>query len=260
MDTVARIAGFFWMDEAGHGADDRGRDADQPRRPHYFDKQSAVWPAPPERRLPSYQISVLPSLRGASPALEARVVPEQQVALLLSRWGFFQSRPDLMEAYCLMPDNGNVRYFVDRAFAEEPPDHDTFCREQAIARCRMMLAHRGDDWVTLNELADLLGEAGQLDEALELAGRAKALAPSDGMVADTYGWILYRARRTKEAVAALQHAATLRPDHPVILYHLGAACAAAGNRDAARRHLERALALSPDFPGREDAQRLLAAR
>ena len=260
VDTVARIGGFFWMDEAALarmiGTETRINRDDL----HYFDKQSAVWPSPPERRLPSFQTSVLPSLRGASPALEAAIVPEQQVALLLSRWGFFQSQPDLLEAYCLMPDNGDVRYFVDRAFAEQPPDHESFCREREIARCRMTLAHRGDDWVTLNELADLLGEAGQLDEALRLAGRAKELAPENGMVADTYGWILFRAQRTTEAVEALKRAAALRPDHPVILYHLGAAYAAAGNPTAARKHLERALTLAPDFAGRDDAQRLLAAR
>jgi spermidine synthase len=94
---------------------------------HYFDKQSAVRPLPPQRHLPEFQASVLPYLEQRKDTLRAATRDEQIVARLLARYGFFDSKQDLIIAYCFMPKNGNVRYWMSREFWERPPDYDTFC-------------------------------------------------------------------------------------------------------------------------------------
>ncbi len=128
IDTVARIAGFFWLDkpamarmlgrETRVNADNR----------HYFDKQSAVRPAPPQWRLPSFQTSILPYLEQADDTLSAAIRKEQGMAQLLARYGFFRNKRALYMAYCAKPDNGNVRYWMSREFSNKLPDYQSFCR------------------------------------------------------------------------------------------------------------------------------------
>jgi spermidine synthase len=127
IDTVARVAGFFWLDgpaitkmvgsEARINTDNR----------HYFDKQSAVWPAPPNLRLPRFQASVLPYIEKADDTLIAAVNNEQVMAYRLARYGFFLSKKDLFMAYCKMPENGNVQYWMSRVFSNKVPEHEGFC-------------------------------------------------------------------------------------------------------------------------------------
>jgi spermidine synthase len=127
IDTVAHIAGFFWLDELMMarmiGPETRINIDDL----HYFDKQSAVRPLPPQWQLPQFQASVLPYLEQRKDTLRAATRDEQIVARLLARYGFFDSKNDLFIAYCFMPKNGNVRYWMSREFSDRLPDHDTFC-------------------------------------------------------------------------------------------------------------------------------------
>jgi Tfp pilus assembly protein PilF len=95
-------------------------------------------------------------------------------------------------------------------------------------------------------------------EALPLAEQAARLAPDNGMVLDTKGWLLYQTGAIEQAIAVLTLADAKLPEHPIVLYHLGAARLAAGERTAGRRLLVRALALAADFEGAADARRLLA--
>ncbi len=128
IDTVARIAGFFWLDEAAMarmiGSEIRVNTDNR----HYFDKQSALWPAPPQWRLPRFQASVLPYLEQAEDTLRPVIRKEQGVAQLLSNYGFFGNKRALFMAYCTMPENGNARYWMSREFSNRVPDHETFCR------------------------------------------------------------------------------------------------------------------------------------
>jgi spermidine synthase len=127
IDTVARIAGFFWLDELAMarmiGPETRINIDDL----HYFDKQSAVRPSPPQRQLPQFQASVLPYLEQRKDTLLAAIRDEQIVAQLLARYGFFRSKQDLFRAYCFIPKNGNVRYWMSREFSDRLPDYDAFC-------------------------------------------------------------------------------------------------------------------------------------
>lgn len=257
IDTVARIAGFFWLDEAAMtrmidretriNTDDR----------HYFDKQSAVRPSPPKLRLPQFQTTALPYFKQVEDTLRADINKEQIVAYRLARYGFFRTKQDLYKAYCDMPENGNVRYWMSREFMDILPDHGAFCANEAIKSNRAIMARHPNNVMVLNNLAGMLSETGQLDEALMLAEKAVGIAPQNGMILDTYGWILFKQNKHEAALDVLEKAAALLPEHPIVLYHLGAANHTAGNDNLARKHLEKALSISSNFKEADQARTLL---
>ena len=256
IDTVPRVAGFFWMDDAAMarmiGAETRINTDDR----HFFDKQSAVFPLPPQYHLPQFQANAVPSFRSADASLTAAIRDEQTVALHLGRFAFYRDSAELGRAFCRMPDNGNARYFMERRFAGEIPDPAIFCGDQDIRDYRALVAIHPDNAIALNGLADALTRAGQLDEALEMAERANTIDPDNGMLLDTWGWILFLQGKNQPALETLEYAARFLPDHPIVLYHLGAASHALGNGRMAREYLEKALATG-EFPGADEARALL---
>ena len=127
IDTVARIAGFFWMDPrmmARVIGDETRINTDHF---HYFDKQSALRPSGPERQLPKFHTRVIPYLEQGNDALRAAVRDEQIVAHLMAEYAFYGSKADLFGAYCFMPGNGTVAYWMSREFSGKLPDQETFC-------------------------------------------------------------------------------------------------------------------------------------
>jgi tetratricopeptide (TPR) repeat protein len=65
--------------------------------------------------------------------------------------------------------------------------------------------------------------------------------------ADALAWTAYKAGHTAEAAAAMHEALRLGTQDARLLYHAGMIARAAGNPDAARQYLSRALELSPSF-------------
>jgi tetratricopeptide (TPR) repeat protein len=257
IDSVARIAGFFWLDEAAMARMIGGETSVNTDNFHYFDKQSAVRPLPPRWQLPQFQASAAPYFKPADEQLRAAIRSEQITAQRLARYGFFNSRQDLYRAYCAMPDNGNVRYWMAREFAEQLPETVAFCAAEKVKDAQAIIARHPGNARTLNNLAATLAEADRLDEALAAAEKALAMEPQNGMILDTYGWILYKQQKINAALEALIKSASFLPEHPIVLYHLGAAYYAAGNIDQARENLARALQKSSDFEGAEQARELL---
>jgi tetratricopeptide (TPR) repeat protein len=257
LDTVARIAGFYWLDESAMGRmigpETRVNSDDF----HYFDKQSAVRPAPPQWSLPRFQATILPYIERAADTLRVAIHDEQNVAQLLAMYGFYNSRTDLFRAYCVNPENGNVRYWMSREFSDNLPSPTSFCQTEDIKGYRAILEKHPGNALVMNALADRLSEIGQLDEALMLAEKAVAIEPHNGMILDTYGWTLLKKERKKVALDVLKKSASLLPDHPVVLYHLGAAYYAAGKNNMARSHIEKALYISGNFDGADHARELL---
>lgn len=129
LDTVARLGGFFWLDEAAMsymiGNETRVNTDDI----HYFDKQSAVWPLPPQWRLQRYQASILPRLKQVDGALHADVLNMQHVARLVSNYRFASIRRDLVSAYCLKPENRNVRFWITTEFSKSALKDANFCQK-----------------------------------------------------------------------------------------------------------------------------------
>jgi len=76
-------------------------------------------------------------------------------------------------------------------------------------------------------------------------------------VDDTLGWIYYRKDLVPLAITALQRSVDRDPKNPIAQYHLGLAYIKGGDKIRARKALEAALRLKPDFDGAADAARLL---
>ncbi|MGI8516879.1 MAG: tetratricopeptide repeat protein [Acidimicrobiia bacterium] len=99
----------------------------------------------------------------------------------------------------------------------------------------------------------------QTERALALAA-AELEIRQDPLGFDTYAWILYRAGRFDDALAAIDQAKAGGFQDAELFYHEGLIAIALGDGDRAVRSLEAALALNPHFDllGAADATRLLA--
>ncbi|MBL9210161.1 MAG: tetratricopeptide repeat protein [Opitutaceae bacterium] len=121
------------------------------------------------------------------------------------------------------------------------------------------LGKRPDSPAVLNNLAVLYAE--QLDNstrALELARKARQLAPLSPEIADTLGWILYGRKEYTEAQGLFREGAVRAPRNGEILFHLGLASQQLGQNEIARAAFERASRLPGDFPGKDQIARRLA--
>ncbi len=111
----------------------------------------------------------------------------------------------------------------------------------------------------LNNLAVLYSEQlGQPEKAHDFAQRARDLAPNDPVVADTFGWILFRRGQYEGALRPLQLAGEKIPGDPEIQYHLGLTQYYLGQTEPARQSFRNALAAPAGSPVHEDASRRLA--
>ena len=85
----------------------------------------------------------------------------------------------------------------------------------------------------INNLAYLYAERfDQIDKAYELARKARTLQPNDPLIADTFGWTLYRRADYQEAMTLLRESAGKLPDNPAAQYHFGMASYMMGETDA----------------------------
>ena len=120
-----------------------------------------------------------------------------------------------------------------------------------------------DLWATTNDLAYMLCEYGNgkkdLDRALALAEKAISLSPDNPSVLDTLGWIYYRKGDVQQAVECLRKAQDKSAGNPVINYHLGMAYSRIGNSEKAKHYLQTALVSKVAFPGRDEAEKTVAA-
>ena len=109
-----------------------------------------------------------------------------------------------------------------------------------------------------NNLAWILAEhGGNLDVALSHAQTAREQQPEEPHIADTLGWIYYKKDAYLKSVSLLREAAEKLRDNPVVQYHLGMAQFKKGDTAGAKRALEAALKISPDFPGADEAKSTL---
>ena len=111
------------------------------------------------------------------------------------------------------------------------------------------LAKFPDNPDLMNELAYFWADEGQhLPEALALSRRATTLAPDDGAILDTYGWVFFQLGQAKDALPYLQRAAIMTNNDAVVLQHVGDACAKLGLRHEAFAAWTHALEKDPKNP------------
>jgi len=114
--------------------------------------------------------------------------------------------------------------------------------------------------VAANNLAWNYAQSGEkLDVALQLAQTAKQQLPDRHEVDDTLGWVYYKRNMPELAIRALEQAVKAADQMPDYHFHLGMAYAKAGRTDDAQRSLERALRLSANFSGADEARSALSA-
>ena len=110
-----------------------------------------------------------------------------------------------------------------------------------------------------SNLAYIYAERGEnLDRAHELAELAREAAPEDPHIADTLGWVLFKRSTYQRAVSLLKESVSGLPNDPEVHYHLGMVYYKLDDKEAAWLALNRALELSSDFPGAEEAREVLA--
>jgi Flp pilus assembly protein TadD len=123
---------------------------------------------------------------------------------------------------------------------------------------RQVLRQVPDHIGALNNLAASILDSGKEPEsARPLVERARAKAPNDPSVLDTYGWFLLRTGDRANAIRALESVAKAIPKDGTVQYHLGAAYLEAGKQDEGRAKIQEALRLGLAKPDEQKARALL---
>ena len=129
---------------------------------------------------------------------------------------------------------------------------------EAMARYEEALRIDPNAAIPANNLAYLYANSGEnLDRALSLAQAAVRALPDNPEVRDTLGWVYYRRDVQSLAIGAFEESIAKDPDNPAYHYHLGLAYTKSGNLVGARRSLQTALKLKPDYTEAQGALKAL---
>ena len=117
---------------------------------------------------------------------------------------------------------------------------------KAEADFRRILVISPDNVNALNALGYTLADrTTRYKEALELIDRARVAEPGNAAIIDSYGWVLFRLGKTREALGHLRHAFALQKDAD-IASHLGQVLWVLGEKDEARKYFDEARRIDPD--------------
>jgi len=158
------------------------------------------------------------------------------------------------QAKSLAPQAGSI--YVKLGLLHERNQHP----DEAAKAFEQAITLDPNQAIAFNNLAWIAAKKNiRLDEALEWAQKAVALAPSVSAFQDTLGWI-YRLRGDLDKAAdTLSLAAGIKPEIPDVYYHLGIVESERGNTQNAITALTRALELDEHFADAADAQQRLNA-
>lgn len=136
-------------------------------------------------------------------------------------------------------------------------DQENF--EKAREYYDLALAINPENVIVLNNLAYLYSNESPLDleRALQHAEKAIKIAPTNGPIADTLGWIYYKQGRYAEALVQLERARQIIPQFPEVYYHLGKTSLALKDSGKAKAAFEKALELNPEAGYAEEVKELL---
>jgi cellulose synthase operon protein C len=129
--------------------------------------------------------------------------------------------------------------------------------DRAVEQYRKALQSDPENIMALNNLAFLLVDQGELNEALGLAQKAMELAPGEASVEDTLGWALFHKGMYKEAVQHFKNAFS-KQSVPRIQYHLAMAYVMVGDDDLGQQAYLSALKTSPNAPEARLAGQIVA--
>jgi tetratricopeptide (TPR) repeat protein len=111
----------------------------------------------------------------------------------------------------------------------------------------------------LNNVAVILSDRlNDLNAALDYATKARELAPTDPLIGDTFGWILWRKGDFQRALPALAQSTEKLANNPEAKSHLGLAQYSVGLENDAITSLEFAVKTQAEFSSKEMARHALA--
>jgi uncharacterized protein (TIGR03790 family) len=127
----------------------------------------------------------------------------------------------------------------------------------AIGRYRRVLELQPENIIALNNLAYALAvRSNQPAEALTFARKAASLAPRNGSILDTLGWIEHLLGNHDVAAGIVRDAVRVMPADAEVRLHAAVVYAAAGRDEDSKKELAEALKLDPGLEQREEVQRL----
>jgi tetratricopeptide (TPR) repeat protein len=139
-------------------------------------------------------------------------------SLLAARQRFPNSEPLLINLAVLQQQNDRI--------------------EEAAETYQKLIEVSPNNVVALNNLAWLYHEQND-NRAPELARKAYELSSDNAAIADTYGWILFKAGQTEKSLPILEKAHGLQPDSQEIAMHLVEVYKAMGDSDKAQQILQK---------------------
>ncbi|MDH3275402.1 MAG: PEP-CTERM system TPR-repeat protein PrsT [Gammaproteobacteria bacterium] len=128
---------------------------------------------------------------------------------------------------------------------------------KAVEEYEAVIQSSPDNLIALNNLAMVYLAEGD-SRAEETARRAYDLAPDNGSVADTLGWIVLQSGSVEAGVDILRKAVELANGRPEVRFHLATGLVEMGSVDEARSILQELLASNEEFVSRKEAEKLLA--
>ena len=109
-----------------------------------------------------------------------------------------------------------------------------------------------------NNLAYLLADQNSnLDEALNLAQKAKEKLPDDPSVMDTLGLIYYKKGLYDSAIQEFKDSLVKLPDNATVNYHLGMAYYKKEDKQMAKNYLEKAIKIDPQLENANEVKEIL---
>lgn len=199
---------------------------------------------------------------------------QEAEAILLDN---ISKRPEHMESYVLLSQIYNSQNRGDEAekqlrqLQQKNPDHPGINfilamslqnqrnYDQATAIYKEIIQKTPNFTPALNNLAYIQSEiSNQPEAAYENAKKARELAPEDGYVADTLGWILTKQGHYDEALPFLVEANRLLPQNAEIASHLAMLHYYQGEKTKADKMLRNLLDNAENLPDRDTLTRQLA--
>ena len=151
-------------------------------------------------------------------------------------------------------NQGQSQQLVDQLIGEE------YMRigqnERAISHYEGMHASDSESAASLNNLAWLY-HLEKDPKAKALAQRAVELAPDNGAIEDTLGWILVNQGDVTEGIKVLERAVQNEPNDGEIRYHLAYALVQGGDETTAAQMLRNLLESGSEFPSKSAARQML---
>jgi len=131
--------------------------------------------------------------------------------------------------------------------------------DEAISEFEEILTKSPDSPAANNNLAMMLvtyrHDQNSLNKAVKLV--KKFVKMDDPNLLDTLGWVTYKNGDALAAIPYLEKAAKKLPNAAAVHYHLGEALFESGNKIAAKQALLKSLQAKENFPGKQEAEKLL---